>query len=861
MKHSAVTRINSSLDSTANNNLASYIDLYGFVTEEVILSFNGTLLVGFEIDGIDPEGLTPDEMHQETRRFANLLQELDRHAIVYTWMLRRRCQVSMSKSTNELYNTLVDERRDVLAGHRFYDNRIFMALEFPFQKQEGEAKTFKEKVPEGLLDFFERLKRREFFSYLKEKKAGYQQRKANRLHVSISKLQEYIEETVQPILQNVMITLKHLTPRVMGYQEFFEAMLPIVNVDPEKHGIRLVNPAPLNASLDNSSYDLSSGRYMRLDDHYVDILTLKQFNQDCYHRMLEKFESIDLECLVSTQWGRVSEDLAEKVITQQRRGFNNSLKFMKPGASSGEEIQKGFKKDVVNYLDHALTELKNDGNWFGKFSLTCMFWADSEEELNQKKAQLRSLFYDMEAVPFDEDIGLFFAWVSMIPGGWWKYNYRKLLLTNLNMAAFWPIWKLHSGFPTSDVYQGECLSILQTRSGEPYYFNLSHSDNINFMALGKIGSGKSFFMKYHLLQYFKYGEAYVWIHTLGSDYNDLARITQGQCVELDSNGSFPINLYCLEQELSPGYLNALVSVWKSLFASIEHEINEDEQNELIHKLQILFKQPIPKRNNRALYELVEPGLKKYVAEFIHDEQTTGRYGRLFDGQPNDPRAFNKLSHFTVINYKGLVKENPILGNACMIFISYMQDRIIYDKQHQATPKFCWFDEGDKIVGEAHSYMGQYIKKAGDTWRKEKCSLGFITQRLEHLKRLRLLDLFRECCSQFLFFPNPGISEEEYLKAFDFLGKRETELIKTMTEKKEVLFVTNYGVSKVLKLIVDPFTKLVIESNPNLVARKEQLYPLHGFPGNIYKLMEELNTSPTQETQKQAFGLLSGGIGS
>ena len=856
MKISEVTQIHSALDTNANNNLSSYIDLYGFITDNIILTYNGTLIVGFEIAGMDPEGLSHEDLHRETKRFATLLQEVDRHAIVYQWLLRRRIQVEIQESSNELYNSFLVERRDTLKGNTFFENKMFIALEYPYLKTDSAAQTMKEKVPEVIMDLFETVKGRRVLSYLKEKKNQIRQSKENRLQVSVKDLQKHIEEKIIPSIQSVTESLKHLKPRILAHQEFYESMLPLCNIHPDKQRIRLVNPAPLNSLLDNSSYDLSSGRFMRLDGYFVDILTLKQINQDCFHRMLEQFESLDFECIVSSQWGRISDDLAEKVITRQRRGFNNSLKFAKPnGNNPSEEIQKGYKKEVVNYLDHALTELKNDGNWFGKFSLTVMFWGETEEQLNQRKAHLRNVFYEMEAVPFDEDIGLFFAWVSMLPGGYWKYNYRKLLLTNLNMAAFSLIWNLDSGNPRSEVYQGECLSILQTRSGNPYYFNLSHSDNINFMALGKIGSGKSFFVKYHLLQYFKYGQGFYWIHTLGSDYNDLARMTGGQVVELDANGSFPIHLYCLEEDLSPGYLNALVSVWKSLFLCLDHEMTEDEQNELIKKIQILFKQPVSKRNNRALFELVESSLKPHIHEFINDEGHTGRFGRLFDGSPHDPRAFTQLSHFTVIDYKGLVKENQALANASMIFISYMQDKIIYNKTHQATPKFCWLDEGDKIVGRADSYMGQYIKKAGDTWRKEKCSLGFITQRLDHLKRLELLELFRECCSQFLFFPNPGISEEEYLKAFDFLSTRDVELIKTIQEKKEVLFITTHGVSKVLTLKVDRFTAMVIDSNPNMVARKEALFERYGFPENIHQLIKEQNSIQETPTERQPFGIL------
>ena len=190
----------------------------------------------------------------------------------------------------------------------------------------------------------------------------------------------------------------------------------------------------------------------------------------------------------------------------------------------------------------------------------------------------------------------------------------------------------------------------------------------------------------------------------------------------------------------------------------------------------------------------------------------------------------------------------------MIFVTHMQDQVIYDPETTGVNKFCWFDEGHKILGSRETFMWRYLNKAGDTWRKEGCSLGFITQKLSDLKQLGLQHLFRECCSQFLFFPNPGIDEAGMLGTFDFLSEKDVDHIRTMAEKSEVLFVTTNGVKKVLRLHVDRFTQLVLESNPKLVARKNALLAEHGFPGNIRQLMTELEESGPQDAAP-VFGIL------
>lgn len=855
-----VRRLKRGMSRNADGGLSSHIDLYAFLDPRMILSYNGTLLVGFELDGVDYEGMTAPEMLGVTDNFAKFIQSTDaKGCVVYQWAHRRPVRIDVAQQGHPIYMEIAKHRESFFAdGRAFLESRLYVAIEFPFQAVQKDE-TLRDRVPRLVMEWMEVLRGGDLVNEVKNRLRDKRQQKERVLETDVKDLRAYVRDVVEPTITEFQTAMSKvpLEARIMGYQKFYEAMLPIVNASPEKWHVKCVNPGPLDYALQLSSYDMSSGRCIQIDDRFADIFTLMTTGEQLSPRVLGKLDELPFEVLVSTSWCRISDERAEAMITRQRRGFKHQIRFGNPNRDTSQDIKTGYRDQVVDHLDHALTELKNDGAWFGRFSLTVMVCADTEEELVRRKAEIRSIFYNADLVPFDEDANLFFAWVAMVPGGFHRYNNRKLIFPVRNYAAFAPIWRLENGNPRSEHYGGPALSLLETRSGNPYHFNLSHKDNLNFLVLGKIGSGKSFFAKYHILEYLKYGKCFFWVHTLGADYHDLARLCGGQVVELDADGTFPLNLYVLEEELSSGYLNALIEVWRALFAVIGHEMTEKEQNELAKKLPILFKQPLAARNNRALWELVSKTTKPLIEPFIHDDQVSDvRYGRLFDGDPSKPETFRKLDAFTVIDYRGLIKEKPELAQACMIFISFMQDKVIYANETKSVFKFVWFDEGHKIVGSPDSAMGRYIKRAGDTWRKENTSLGFLTQSLDHLVELKLVTLFRECCSQFLFFPNPGINAKAYTEHFDFLTEREIELVQTMEAKREVLLKTTYGVSKVLRLQVDDFTRLVIESNPNIVGRKQELFDELGFPANIHALMREERAKRLAVREEKAqFGVL------
>ena len=830
------------LDRNSERSLATYLEVYGFLNQHLVLTYSGSVVAFWEITGLDPEGLTLAEKRRHADWFSRQLQVVDREALVMTWVVRDVVAMDAEEGNHPVYRALAVARKK---RETFFVNRHVIAVEWPFAR----AQT-REGVTGSLLKAVGKAQRGEFGTMLRERLRRRRQAKEKVLDIEEARLETFLRETVMPGLHDLERAFQPLGPQPMAQQAIYRFLLQLYNPDPAKGRLRLVAPAPLNYLLEASDVTYEK-RHLQVDGVWMDMLSLRQVGKHTLPHWLEDLEALDFPLVIGTTWRRMDDDKAARLIKMQKRGFTHRLRF-----GSGDSIKEGYRDAVVGDLDAGLTELKTEGRWFGQLSVFILLRAESLEELASRKGRVASLLYERDLQIQDEDMGLVFAWASLCPGGFWKHNHRRLMLTNGNAADFAPIWRAGVGLPESPAYGGKCLSVLETRSGSPYCFNLCRSDNLNWLALGKIGSGKSYFIKYHILQYLKYGPCWFWIHTLGRDYHDLALMCGGQVVEIDPDGQYPINLYCLSETLTPGYRNALLAIWQACAAALGVALAEPQLRELSEKLDILFHQPVERRNNRALLRLVGPDLAHMVAQFVHDHEIQGRFGKLFDGAGDDPRCLRSLPRFLVVDYQKLTKVGA-LSEAVMIFLTYLQDLIIDAEAYRGEGKFFWLDEGHKVLGERDGYMWRYVNRMGDTGRKQKLSLGFITQKLADLKALGLDTLFRECCSQFLFFPNPGLDGEGFLETFDFLSEADVALIRGAREKAEVVYVTSDQVRKVLRLRTDPFTDLVLDSRPDIVMAKNRLFQEVGFPENIHRLLAQRNQPIQTPKHQDHIGLLDG----
>jgi hypothetical protein len=126
---------------------------------------------------------------------------------------------------------------------------------------------------------------------------------------------------------------------------------------------------------------------------------------------------------------------------------------------------------------------------FGDHHLTLLVRAPSLVELNGAVAHAASVLADVGAIAVREDVNLEPAFWAQFPGNE-AYIVRRALISASNAAGF---LSLH-GFPQGQMegnHWGPAISLFETSSATPYFFNFHAGDLGHFSVIGPSGSGKT----------------------------------------------------------------------------------------------------------------------------------------------------------------------------------------------------------------------------------------------------------------------------------------------------------------------------------------------------------------------------------
>src|SRR5262249_18310299 len=138
-------------------------------------------------------------------------------------------------------------------------------------------------------------------------------------------------------------------------------------------------------------------------------------------------------------------------------------------------------------IDDAFDDTASGEVGYGKhhFSLVC--YADTQEELNKQIGIIVSRFADVDIACVREDVACEPSFWAQLPGQF-SYICRPADISTKNMASFASLHNYSMGKLTGN-HWGDAVTVLETLSGSPYYFNFHYRDVGNFLIFGAMGSG------------------------------------------------------------------------------------------------------------------------------------------------------------------------------------------------------------------------------------------------------------------------------------------------------------------------------------------------------------------------------------
>jgi type IV secretion system protein TrbE len=793
--------------------LNGQINLYGFLSDQVFLAKSGELGVILEVRGVDYECLDGASIDALTKRLESAFRLFDENYRIYQYLFKRNnpC-VPYQLYGNAIVDAAILNRIRYLEAKsdRLFSLSLYYVVLFEGSRTARTNTNLLAEIPERPLEAFGEL--RAWFST--QKQIVLEERELSRTESIL------LQKTRSFLLQ----VGDFVSVRLLDKQDVFRVLTQILNFAPQKiEQARLKHDTFLDYYVSGSHLECHRG-YLRVDDYYVKVLTLKEPSAQSFPLILKRLLEVQANFHVVTEWKKEEAGKTRRVIQAKRRHFHNTKRsfFSQVNlndAPAQDVLLDDSKESQVRELGEGIKEIELRGNYFGQFSLTVVVYDLEMAAVERACAEFYKVFSVHDGQLYEERYNLLNAFLAAVPGNY-AFNLRYLYLLNTNYADYSFLFTLDSGHPRNDHLRQEYLAVLETNHGTPYFFNLHHRDVAHSLVLGRTGVGKSFLLNFLITNLQKYAP-HTFIFDLGGSFESLTKLFHGSYVSVgvESQG-FSINPFALApMKENLDFLTLFVKVLAG-----DAKFDPATEREIYQQIENLYTVDAELRTLGVLANT----LPHAVSEQLQKWTRGGQFGFLFDN-PEDTISF---SAFQCFDFQKM-SQYPEILEPLLFYILHRANQVIRDKRISSVFKAFFIDEAWVFLRNAS--IQKYVVEALKTWRKHNAAIILSTQSVDELRRSDLLDVVLESCVTKIFLANPDMDHELYRRHFH-LNEQEVELIAGLIPKQQFLLKTP-ELAKVANLTVDRKSYWLYTNDPYDNRKRQQAFEQHGFEKGLELLAE------------------------
>ena len=785
--------------------LNGLIAVHSVLDERTFLTKGGQILQILRVAGVDHECLDHPQLEQVARRFEAAVHAFTGGFRIYQIMLKRdRAELSSEEPANPTVREAVRNRIDYLRSKAdtLYTLDVAIAVVF-------DAGLRKSNLGSRIRDVLEKP-RRAAMDWLSQSSA---------VEILQSDLARAVE-TLTHKVDSVAIQLRDVVALdILSADAAFQLLGRLLNYAPYKtDSLRLHSTESIGFQLANSSLECHRD-HLLLDDYHVRVLTLKDPPAQTHANMFRGLQELPSNFVAVTEWTREDNLAMRRAINSQRRHHHNSkaslVNYFSLSAQPTRYEEMLIDDSSVAHvadLGQSLRDMEVEGAYFGQFSFTVVLYGLDTAQVERSVAECVKIFSTHDSTLIDERYNLLNAWLAVVPGND-AYNLRRIWLTNTNYADLAFLFVHHSGELRNCHLDRECLAVLETDHGTPYFFNLHAGDIAHSLILGATGSGKSFLLNFLLTHLQKY-EPFTCIFDLGGSYEATTQLFNGAYLRIGiERRSFTVNPFSLPP--TPENLHFLFSFVKVLIESNGFQMDNAGERDLFEAISNLYEAPPEIRRIRSLLGMVSKPIANQLFKWTAD----GQYGALFDNI-EDNLTFRRFQAF---DFEGMDKYPQVL-EPLLFYILHRATAAIHDAADATVSKWFVMDEAWRFFRNPTTRL--YIVEALKTWRKRNAALLLATQSGEDLEQSEILPIVVESCPTKLFLANPGMDEEWYRRVFK-LNITESQVIARLIPKQQFL-LKRPDHAKILNLNVDPKGYWIYTNSPYDNQRKREAFARYGF---------------------------------
>ncbi|MBD59589.1 MAG: type VI secretion protein [Citromicrobium sp.] len=502
------------------------------------------------------------------------------------------------------------------------------------------------------------------------------------------------------------------------------------------------------------------------DPDFAAILSLKDYPDATSPGLLDSLLRLPYEMVVS-------ESYAPSERTTARERMDLAIRRLR----SVDEEAQAERADMMAARD----ALGNGAVGFGDHHLSVLVREKTLPRLDDATAACSAALADTGAIVVREDTNLEPAFWAQFPGNE-QYIVRRAMISSANMASFGSLHGFALGQAEGN-HWGEAVTLLETTSATPFFFNFHNGDLGNFSVIGPSGSGKTVVMNFLAAQAQKFSPrtvlfdkdrgAELFVRGIGGRYD---RIYAGE-----PSGFNPLALPDTPAN------RAFLRDWLGVLLKAE---GPEELQTVSHAVDAAYENDASLRRLRNFRELLsgtrrpEPGdLADRLSAWIHG----GEHAWLFDNETDELDLERKTLGFDMT----ALLENPRLRTPTMMYLFH---RI--DERLDGQPTMILIDEGWKALDD--EVFAARIRDWLKTLRKRNALVGFATQSARDALESRISTALVEQTATMVFMPNSRARPEDYCDGFG-LTSHELALIRSLPAHSRCFLVRQPDASVVVRL--------------------------------------------------------------
>lgn len=531
---------------------------------------------------------------------------------------------------------------------------------------------------------------------------------------------------------------------------------------------------------------------IRQEDRFGAMLSIKEYPPFTGPGMLDGLLQVNHEFILTQSF-----TLADKPVAQER------ITRLKRQVGASDEAGSDFETDI----DLALNSLLNQEAVFGFHHLSLLCLSQDVDGINKSIADLGACLTDMNINWLREDLNLEAAFWAQLPGNH-AYIARRAMLSSANFSGLSSMHNFAAG-QSDGLHWGRPVTILETSSQTPYWFNFHQRDIGHFLVTGPTGSGKTVTLAFLLAQAFRVKPspravffdkdrgAEIFLRAMNGSYEIL---TPGM-----RTGFNPLQIQNTGENR-----DFLLRLLKTMLRKDKDATFDQEEEDTLERAIVrLMREPAAERTLTNLAGLLA-GRSRAGPNDLHARLRPwieGEKDWLFNAS-HDALSFceGRVFGFDMTN----ILDNDDVRTPALMYIFHRLDELF-----DGNPVMIFMDEGWRLLKD--QAFSDFIVDKMKTIRKLNGIVGFGTQSAADIVRSPAAHTLIEQSATNIHFPNPRADEESYIHRFGLTAKEFGFIRNTPPEKRS--FLIKHGNDSVI-------ARLDLGSMPDLIkvlsGRKETI---------------------------------------